>query len=525
MFRSLHMKLVLIFLLLITSLMTVVGAFLIASVSGFYTDQFYQQMDDVFGQNNSEFVNSLRSEAAQDDGALKLQSMIEANSGRLGIDYRTRNYYILDSETGSVLYGSDDGASIHDTANLLAARNGEIGQDSDPTASYMDVAIPISGGDNSYIIYILDNRETVSSLNSHLFMIIMQALLVGLLISLLLSFLLSKTMVTPIERLTDGAERVAAGDFENKIDVESNDEIGILTTTFNDMAGVLHDTLEEVESERNKLDTLFLHMTDGVVAFSRDGSVIHCNPAASEMLGRDVSSLTYGALFGSLIDFDATLALSRPNYTESEMTSGRRVLEVYMAPFSGENSGGVMAVLHDVTEQRKTEEMRRDFVANVSHELRTPLTNIRSYAETLHDSTDVPPAMANSFLDVIMSETDRMTHIVQDLLTLSKLDYGRTEMNYTEFSAKDMGAHIQVDGKVAVVEGISHYTGAPIQACDLRAGAAMVIVALAAYGTTEISHVDYIERGYENIVGKLRALGADITSVDEPEDSRASQVG
>ena len=90
---------------------------------------------------------------------------------------------------------------------------------------------------------------------------------------------------------------------------------------------------------------------------------------------------------------------------------------------------------------------------------------------------------------------------------------------------KRMGAHIQVDGKVAVVEGISHYTGAPIQACDLRAGAAMVIVALAAYGTTEISHVEYIERGYEDIVGKLRSLGADITSVDEPEDSRASQVG
>ncbi|MEA4815083.1 MAG: UDP-N-acetylglucosamine 1-carboxyvinyltransferase [Oscillospiraceae bacterium] len=90
---------------------------------------------------------------------------------------------------------------------------------------------------------------------------------------------------------------------------------------------------------------------------------------------------------------------------------------------------------------------------------------------------------------------------------------------------KRMGAHIQVDGKVAIVEGISHYTGAPIQACDLRAGAAMVIVALAAYGTTEISHVEYIERGYEDIVGKLRSLGADITSVDEPEDSRASQVG
>ena len=83
---------------------------------------------------------------------------------------------------------------------------------------------------------------------------------------------------------------------------------------------------------------------------------------------------------------------------------------------------------------------------------------------------------------------------------------------------KRLGAHIQVDGKVAVVEGIDHFDGAPIQACDLRAGAAMVIVGLAAHGTTEVSCVHYIERGYENIIGKLRALGADITSIEEPDE-------
>ena len=87
---------------------------------------------------------------------------------------------------------------------------------------------------------------------------------------------------------------------------------------------------------------------------------------------------------------------------------------------------------------------------------------------------------------------------------------------------KRLGAHIQVDGKVAVVEGIDHFDGAPIQACDLRAGAAMVIVALAAHGTTEVSCVNYIERGYEDIVGKLRALGADIRAVDEPDDTGAA---
>ena len=89
-----------------------------------------------------------------------------------------------------------------------------------------------------------------------------------------------------------------------------------------------------------------------------------------------------------------------------------------------------------------------------------------------------------------------------------------------------MGAHIQVDGKVAVIEGIDHFDGAPIQACDLRAGAAMVIVALAAHGTTEVSCVNYIERGYENIVGKLRALGANIKAVEVSEETgTAVKVG
>ena len=84
---------------------------------------------------------------------------------------------------------------------------------------------------------------------------------------------------------------------------------------------------------------------------------------------------------------------------------------------------------------------------------------------------------------------------------------------------KRLGAHIQVDGKVAVVEGVHQLVGAPIQACDLRAGAALVIAGLAAQGTTELSHVQYIERGYEDLVGKLRAVGADISLVEAPDES------
>ena len=450
MFRSLHMKLVLIMLLLITSLMAIVGAFLMTSITGFYIDEFYQQMESVFGDSSPSsgaFVSTLRQEAAKSDTALqKLQDMVEAKAGDLGLNSQTRNYYILDGRTGQYLAGSADAESfshLQTTPNLLTARNSitagtsVVGDRSDITARYMDVAIPIVGGDNSFIIYIYDNRDTVSELNSQLFLIIVQALLVGLLISVLLSFLLSKTMITPIERLTEGAERVAAGDFSSAITVESTDEIGILTTTFNDMASVLQDTLEAVENERNKLDTLFLHMTDGVVAFASDGSILHSNPAVSQMLGKEVSFYDYDELFGRQFPFQQVMSLQRPDFVSGELTVGDRILELYLAPFSDGEDGGVMAVLHDVTAQRKNEEMRKEFVANVSHELRTPLTNVRSYAETLRDSEDIPRDMENSFLDIIISETDRMTHIVQDLLTLSRLDSGRADMKMVRFPFRE----------------------------------------------------------------------------------------
>ena len=437
MFRSLHMKLTLILLLLITSLMAVVGTFLTTSVSSFFIDSFYQQMDSVFGAG-SDFYPTLCA-GAEEGGAARLQELVEVRAGSLGVDYSTRNYYILDGG-GTLLLGSDERSGLDATANLLAAENGRVGDESDITADFMDVAIPIPEGEPDYIVYILDSKETVSGLNTQLFMIIMQALVIGLLISLLLSFLLSKTMVGPIEKLTAGAEKVAAGDFESRLPVESTDEIGILTGTFNEMASVLQQTLAAVENERTKLDTLFLHMTDGVVAFDHTGRLIHRNPAAATMLGRTLGEDSrYDQLFGSLYPMEQILALHRPDYAEAQQVVGDRMLELYLAPFSSDQEkGGVLIVLHDVTEQHHNEERRKEFVANVSHELRTPLTNVRSYAETLRSAEgDIPQEMENSFLDIIISETDRMTHIVQDLLTLSRLDAGNTEMRFAPFSFRE----------------------------------------------------------------------------------------
>ena len=436
MLRSLHMKLVMIMVLLILSLMTVVGAFLINSVMVFYLEDFYSQMADVFSRES--LSRDLTTETqGEEDGAQAILDVVRSYSGELGLDGSNRTLYILDGETGAYLAGTDDGAGQnldYNSVNLTRAlADGTEGSQANMAEDYMDVALPFQRGDEPYIIYILDNKSTVNALISQIFVLILESLIFGLFISILLSFLLSKTMVIPIQRLTEGALRVAEGDFSRRIDVDSRDEIGELTDTFNRMARQLRDTLRQAENERNKLDTLFLHMTDGVVAFSRDGAVIHSNPAAEEMLGSPIGAQTqYEQLFGEIAPLYEVLDVQ--DHLEGERQVGARYLELVMAPFDREQRGGVLVVIHDVTERRKNEAMQREFVANVSHELRTPLTNIRSYAETLSESAgDIPPSMQKKFLGVILGESDRMTHIVQDLLTLSRLDSGRDELRLARF--------------------------------------------------------------------------------------------
>ena len=431
--RSLRTKLVMIMVILILALMCVIGAFLINGVGNFYISQFYEQMEKTF---SPEFIGQLQKLPEQETGAPeRMKELLMAQAG-LGIDIATRNVYILD-ETGNVLASSNQQTKVSMTENLLTAMSGEVGQAGSITSSFMDLAVPIVSQEGTYIVYILDSRATVDALTGELFSIILSALGLGLVICVVLSFLLAQILITPIRALTLGTRQVAAGDFSQRIEVEGQDEIGVLTRNFNHMAKVLQDTISEAENERNKLSTLFLHMTDGVVAFSASGNLIHCNPAATQMLARPLDpTTTFDELFSDQAELDTLLTLKRPQYLEAQKTAGDRELELFMAPFSSsQTQGGALVVIHDVTEQRKSEQSRREFVANVSHELRTPLTNIKSYAETIVSAGDeLPRELHDNFMGVIINEADRMTRIVQDLLTLSKIDYGKMEMNISRFS-------------------------------------------------------------------------------------------
>lgn len=432
--RSLHTKLVLILVLLIISVMAVVGTFLFNRVSVHYYNDFTEQMNSVF---NTGMFTMLKEEAVGENGAARLKSALNAYSTALGINSE-RNFYILDGKTGKFLEGTSDD-ELERTSAIIAALAGKTGQEQSTVKPYMDRAVPIIvDGEVLYIIYIKDTKQEIQRLTNSLFTIILQAMLVGLVIALFLSLLLSKNITIPIENLTAGAKRMSQGDFKEKLDVHSDDEIGILTETFNTMAQTLKETLETVESERNKLNALFQHMKDGVVAFSREGKIIQINPAASEMLrisGEEENEFE-DIFFDTEISFDDVINVEKEKSLSIEFPIAGRTLRAFFASFDSDE-GGALAVIHDITEQFKLETSRREFVANVSHELRTPLTNVKSYAETLLDMCEPDDEMKKQFYGVIINETDRMTRIVKDLLILSRLDYAKMDWKLSKFSLKE----------------------------------------------------------------------------------------
>jgi len=454
MFKSIQWKLVAMFVLIVISVMVVVGTFLINQVESFYHEDFQRQIENVFfREENSggnlvkvmeEIVNKYKTDV-ENPPVKRLKSILYANSGQLGID-DYRKYYILDGGLGRVLDSSEDRVrDIERTNNIISALVGKIGNEVRFENRYMDFAIPLMDeGEVQYIIYVIDDKEELRRMMAEVLEILYQAVIFGLVISIVLGFFLSKTITKPIATLTSRAVKLASGEFEHKIEVQSEDEIGKLTDTFNYMAGELKHTLEEIAQEKNKVETILLYMTDGVMAFDFEGKVIHINPAARRMLNIDqVDHIRFNSFFKELnvdISLESLMYLEQWKTVEKTLDFNDTHVKAYFAAFNVEKDkfGGVIVVLQDVTEQQKLDNARREFVANVSHELRTPLTTIKSYAETLLQGALEDRETLEHFLHVINSESDRMTRLVKDLLTLSKLDHGKTALNKSKFLLKQL---------------------------------------------------------------------------------------
>lgn len=214
----------------------------------------------------------------------------------------------------------------------------------------------------------------------------------------------------------------------------------------------LKDKLNEVSSRKNQIETILLHMTDGIIAFNMKGEIILINPAAKKFLSISPEDNTFEDIFGKFkldINMEKVIYLETWTSTEQTIQVDENYVKVLFAPFKNEDDrpDGVIAVIQDITEHVKLDNMQKELVADVSHELKTPITSIMGYADTLLEG-DYDTDTQNKFLNVIASESRRMARLVTDLLTLSRYDSNKKKTKKESF---DLGELVkQCQEKLAI---------------------------------------------------------------------------
>ena len=279
----------------------------------------------------------------------------------------------------------------------------------------------------------IENLKSISAVSLGTFFIII----------LIMGIFISKSITKPITKLIKSVEKITAGE-DVKLESENgtDTQIGELVNAFTLMTNELKQNINEIERQKKQIETILLHMTDGVIAFNMEGKIIHINTAAMNLLKLEQKDNSFEKIFNKLklnINLEKIIYLENWTSSEHRLTIEDKCVNLFFVPFQDENNrqAGLIVVIQDITEHVKLDNMRKEFVADVSHELKTPITSIMGYADTLLEG-EYDKDTQQKFLGVISSEARRMARLVTDLLTLSKYDSKKVKLEETEFDLGEL---------------------------------------------------------------------------------------
>ena len=281
-------------------------------------------------------------------------------------------------------------------------------------------------------------------------------------VCIIIAILFSKFLNRPIIKLISDAEKMVSN--ENKVEKQKNNkDQDDVVNAFNMVTEELKENLNEMTRQKKQIETMILHMTDGIIAFNMQGQVILVNQAATRLLRLLPQDKDFNTIFNKKINLDINMEkiIFLENWTSSEqkVTIGDRSLNMFFAQFKDENDrpAGIMVLVQDITEHVKLDNMRKEFVADVSHELKTPITSIMGYADTLLEGEYDKDTQVR-FLNVIAEEARRMAKLVTDLLTLSRFDNNQILQEKVKFDLGELvkqcqeKVQIEIDKKKHKVE-------------------------------------------------------------------------
>lgn len=450
-FRSIQVKFVLIYVLLILIAMQIIGLYFARELEQTLKDNFTNSVVD--RMNLVEFSIKEEMVKKRKDMDLTLEQSLEnildefTSDDIIEIRVINSKYRILATSsaenkmrvgqhsTNDNVRKSITSETIKDVVNLDPQSHKRV----------LSLAKPIIDNSEEVIgsLYVEANIESVFKQIEEINRILAGAAAVSLTITIIVGIFIARAFTRPISDMRRQAQAMAKGNFTRKVKVYGSDEMGQLAIAFNHLTNQLQESQSTTESERRKLASVLENMTDGVISTDRKGRVSLINDSALHMLNvtndlvlnRPIASILgiddqYS--FEELIQMKESIPLDFS--TEQQTYILRATISVTQRETGFVN--GLIVVLHDNTEQEKVDMERREFVSNVSHELRTPLTTMRSYLDALADGAWQNEEIAPKFLGVTQNETERMIRLVNDLLKLSRMDSKEYELNkeWVEFN-------------------------------------------------------------------------------------------
>lgn len=454
--HSIHFKIPMLFILLLLVSLQLIGAYFIRELETKMISNFDSQMS-----LNAGFLEKTLQPILMADDTEKLEESVQTilsdftGANILETQVMDEQGYILgiNDQTLQSLIGTKSTDRDVQQVILLDAPSSYQYVKEDTNSRVLKNISPIYSMDNTGtligVLVMESNIESVYSQMSQTVSIFLNASVVAIIITIVLAVIISRGITRPISEMRRQTANIADGDYSGKVTVYGADELGELAETINDLSYKVKDAQETTESERQRLDSVLRHMTDGVLATDRRGKIIIINSRAMDLLSisqdkaigqsiMKVLKLGEKFTFRQLLETQDELILNIP--TDDQDTILRGEFSVIQRE-SGFISG-LVCVLSDITEQEKVEQERRSFVSNVSHELRTPLTSVKSYTESLIDGAWEDEEIAPEFLKVISTETDRMIRMITDLLNLSRMDQGKQDLNREFVSINELVAHI-----------------------------------------------------------------------------------
>ncbi|KWT46176.1 cell wall metabolism sensor histidine kinase WalK [Lactiplantibacillus plantarum] len=453
-FKTINFKIALVFALLLLITLEIVGAIFVKQLESKNIQDFKQSVQIPTYIDNSLSEQLTVSSTRKANGQIKT---ILSNYNNTNVD----EIQVVDSK-GTIRGTSDvnDQSVVGQKTTDRNVKNAIYNNrtytkstyDTQNNGRYYVSIVPLyssnSAGNSSQLVgvlYVRANMKSVYSTINNIMGIFVIASLAAMVLGLGISIIIARAITRPIEEMKQQTQRIARGDYAGQVRVYSDDELGQLAKAINNLSIRVEESQESTEAERRRLDSVLSHMSDGVIATDRRGNITIINETASDFM--DVTAEK--AIGNSILDIlkirdDYSLRDLIENQDELmlDFSSNERdlILNAYFSLIQRESGfiSGLVCVLHDVTEQQKIDNDRKQFVSNVSHELRTPLTSLRSYIEALSDGAWKDPEVAPGFLKVTQEETDRMIRMINELLSLSRMDSGTTRVDMELVNINEM---------------------------------------------------------------------------------------